>query len=79
MTISIETLPELLDLIIQGSLIILLIVFIFVGVRLLKILGVIGDLAESIAEMVETVNMVLWQPIKFFTAVMDKVRAFFGK
>ncbi len=73
------TLPEALDLGIQIGLLLLIIVFIFVGIRLLSILGVARRLTESISEIVETVNVVLWQPVRFVTSVLDKVNRFIGK
>lgn len=73
------TLPEALDLGIQIGLLFLVIVFIFVGLRILSLLGIAKQLAESIAEIVETVNMVLWQPVRFVTTIMDKVRRLIGK
>ncbi len=74
-----ETLPQALDLGIQIGLLLLVVVFIFVGIRLLSILGVARQLTESIAEIVETVNVVIWQPVRFVTTVMDKVRKLIGK
>ena len=80
MTINMpETLPQALDLGIQIGLFLLILVFIFVGIRLLSILGVARQLTESIAEIVETVNVVLWQPVRFATTALDKIRKFMGK
>jgi hypothetical protein len=73
------TLPEALDLGIQIGLLLLIFVFILVGLRVLSLLGIAKQLAESIAEIVETVNMVLWQPVRFVTTIMDKVRKLIGK
>lgn len=72
-------LSDLLGIMIQGSVLVLVIVFIFVGLRLLKILGTANQIAESISDITETVNLVLWQPIRFYSSAIDTVRKFFGK
>jgi cell shape-determining protein MreC len=74
-----ETLIEALDLGIRIGLLLLIFIFILVGVRLLTILGAVRQLTESIAEIVETVNMVLWQPVRFVSTIVEKMRKFMGK
>jgi len=73
------TLSEALDLGIQIGLFILVFVFILVGIRLFSLLGIAKQLTESIAEIVETVNLVLWQPVRFVTTILDKIRKLIGK
>ncbi len=70
------SLADLLSLLIQGAIFVLVVVFIFVGVRVLKILGVAQQLAESVSEIVETVNLVLWQPVRFYGLIMTNVKKF---
>jgi len=74
-----ETVPGILDLLIQSTLLILIIVFIFVGMRLLRFLGVAQEIAESVGDIVEMVNTVLWQPVKIGYMLLDKVKSFFGR
>ena len=70
------TLGELVWLITQFALLILVIVFILIGFRVLKLLGIAQELAESIAEIVETVNLVLWQPVRFYGLVQKRIKQF---
>lgn len=72
------TLAELLSLLIQGALVILILVFIFVGIRVLKILGAVQQLTASISEIVDTVNLVLWQPVRFVSTLSSTIRKFLG-
>lgn len=71
-------LSDLLSLLIQLALFILICIFILVGFRVLKILGVAQQLAESISEIVETVNLVLWQPVRFFGVMSERIKKFLG-
>ena len=69
-------LGELIWLLTQFALLILVIVFIMIGFRILKLLGIAQELAESIADIVETVNLVLWQPVRFYGLVQKKLKQF---
>lgn len=74
-----ETLPELLSLLTQGFVVILLFVLILIGIRILRILGDVQIIVDSISDIVDTINTALWQPVKYFQLVMDTVKKFFGK
>jgi hypothetical protein len=67
-------LPELLDLIIQFGIITLLFVFVLVGVRVFKILGAVQQITGTVNDIVETVNLVLWQPVKYYGIIMTTIR-----
>ncbi len=70
------TLADLLGLLIQGALLLLIVIFIFIAIRIFKILGVAQQLAEAVSEIVETVNLVLWQPVRFYGLVVSKLKKF---
>lgn len=72
-------LSDLLSILIQASVLVLVIVLILVAIRIFRILGVMNQVAESVSDIVETVNLVLWQPIRFYSNVADAVKKFFGK
>jgi len=48
----------------------LIFIFLLVGIRLFRVLGAVFEITESLAEIVETVNTVLWQPVRIFNKIM---------
>lgn len=74
-----ETLPEILSLATQFAVLLLVLLLILVTIRIFSLLGIAKELANSIAEIVETVNMVLWQPVRFFTGITKKVNKIIGR
>lgn len=80
MTIELPaTFPELLDLLIQIGTFFLVLVLTFVGIRVFRLLGIVKDIAESVSDITQTVNLVLYQPLRFFSMISDKLNLFFKK
>ena len=74
-----ENISEILSISTQFAVLILVLLLILIAIRVFSLLGIAKDLAESIAEIVETVNMVLWQPVRFFNSISKKIHKFLKK
>ena len=70
---------EWLSVITQVGLFLLVFIFVLVGIRLLRILGSVREITESISEIIETVNTVLWQPVRFFSSITGILKKFLKK
>ncbi|QQS59567.1 hypothetical protein IPN35_01630 [Candidatus Peregrinibacteria bacterium] len=80
MTIQLpDTFPELLSLLIQIGTLFLILILIFVGARVFSLLGILKDIAETLSDITQTVNLILYQPIRIFSLLSDKLGMFFKK
>lgn len=80
MTIQLpDTFPELLSLLIQIGTLFLILILIFVGARVFSLLGILKDIAETLSDITQTVNLILYQPIRIFSLLSDKLEMFFKK
>lgn len=70
---------EWLSLATKVGVFLLVFTFLLVGIRLFGILGAVREITTSVAEIIETVNTVLWQPVRFFSSIFGTLKKFLRK
>lgn len=63
----------------KGAGILLLIVFAMVGVRIFGILGSVNTLLATVQDVADMVQSFLWQPVRFYSNVVKRIRDLIGR
>lgn len=63
-----------IDFSIQAFILILLLLLIIIAFKTIGILNRVKNIASSVEEIIDTFNVVLWQPIKIFSFIIEKIQ-----
>ena len=78
MEITLEVFLAWVSIASQVGLLIIVLLLIMVLVRVIRLLGLVNEIAESIADMVHMVNAALWKPIEWYSMGMKFVKKLLG-